>query len=232
MWASAHISLFLTLYSFKMKNKILVILLLVYLFPDAARSQSKYELNGGVSISNTNRYSNSHQDVNVNPNGSPDYALRYHLGIQRKLLHFSNFNFQIGLGIANRGSKNTEWLIYPIDTILDLNLIYFQAPVNFNFRLLNEKEYYFTLGLTPSYLLFRYDNITDELSDASANPTLIPWQLEYKLGIRFPVVKKLDGMLSFNRNLTSYRRERSFNVPTWKAGSYNYTFDLTLIYKL
>lgn len=215
-----------------MKNKIFVPILIFYLFTYTAQSQSKYEFFGGISIANTNRYGNSHQDVNVNPHGSPDYALRYHLGAQIKLLDFSNFNFQLGLGIANRGSTNTEWQIYPIDTILDLNLIYLQAPVNFNFKLLKGKEYYFTLGLTPSYLLLRYDNISNELSDAPANPTLIPWQLEYKLGIRFPVIKKLDGMLSFNRNLTSYRRERSFNVPTWESGSYNYTFDLTLIYKL
>lgn len=215
-----------------MKNKALVFFVLFFIFVGSTLAQSKYEFYGGVSISNTNRYTNNHQAVNINPNGSPDYTLRYHLGVQRKFFEFSNINFQLGFGIANRGSKNNEWQIYPIDTILDLNLIYLQAPINLNFKLLNGKEFYFVAGITPSYLLFKYDNIANELSDASANLTLVPWQVEYKLGVRLPIIKNVDGMLSFNRSITSFERIRQFNVPTWTVGAYHHTFDLTLIYKL
>lgn len=215
-----------------MKNKVIIFIVLLFLIVGSTFAQSKYEIYGGVSISNTNRYTNNHQAVNINPQGSPDYTLRYHLGIQRKLFEFSNLNFQLGLGVASRGCKNYGWQILPIDTILDLNLIYIQAPINLNLRLLNGKEYYFIAGLTPSYLLFRYDNIERKLTTPFVKPSLILWQLEYKLGIRFPVINKLEGQICFNKSITRFLRERSFNVPTWKDASYHHTFDITLIYKI
>ena len=207
-------------------------MILFFLIVGSALAQSKYEIYGGVSISNTDHYTNNHQSVNINPQGSPDYALRYHLGIQRKFFEFTNLNFQLGLGVASRGCKNYGWQILPVDTIIDLHLIYLQSPININLRLLDKKEYYFIAGITPSYLLFKYDNMEYKLTTAALNPTLIPWQLEYKLGIRFPIIKKIEGKICFNKNIYSYRRERSFNVPTWKDASYHHTFDLTLIYKI
>ncbi|KXK21570.1 MAG: hypothetical protein LC127_18020 [Chitinophagales bacterium] len=215
-----------------MKNKVVILIVLLFLIVGSTFAQSKYEIYGGVSISNTNRYDNNHQAVNINPQGSPDYTLRFHVGIQRKFFEFSNVNFQLGLGIASRGCKNYLWQILPIDTIIDLHLIYLQAPINLNLRLLNGKEYYFIAGLTPSYLLFNYDNMARELSTAAVNPTLIPWQLEYKLGIRFPIINNLEGKISFNKSLTSIKRIRQFNTPTWTASTYHHTFDLTLIYKI
>ncbi len=214
-----------------MINRLITFLILLFGISVYSSAQSKYELFGGVSISNTGTYTNGNQHVNINPDGSPDYAMRYHIGIQRSIVEFSNLKVQLGFSVANRGSKNTYWIIWPRDTLEDVNLIYIQTPINFNFRLLNNKEYYFVFGLTPSYLLLKYDNIEKELS--TPNTALeVPWQLEYKLGIKMPIYKNIQGMASFNRSLFSFNKRSIFNRPTWKVTELHHTFDLTLIYKI
>lgn len=194
--------------------------------------QSKLEYYGGISLCNTNLYVNNHQRVGGVPPGSPFYVALPHIGINRTMLEKDNYFLQAGLSLAGRGAKDFQHVIYPLDTIQQSRLIYIYSPISFNYRLIPGKRIYFIIGLNPGLKLWQ--NKDAWYPEREPLPPFFGrnFQLDYHLGIRIPLYNHFHSKFSFTRGILSASEKIGTNVDYLVSTIFNYSFDITLIYKL
>lgn len=211
-----------------MKYKVIIILLFGFRF---SFCQSGIQLYGGLSICNTNQYTNEHQGVLGSPPGGPKHWLTFHGGIQKKIFNFKKIGLLSGLGFSYRGANNYTHVIWPVDTIVDLRMLYAQLPIILQFPLLNDKPLFFEIGITPSFILWQKKYFYTSQDPSYIEPTAHFFQLEYHCGIRVPIYNKISGKASFNRSVFEISKQGT-NVEYLKPRSIHYSFDLSIFYKL
>lgn len=211
-----------------MKYLTLLLFLIIGLAANA-QFRGKTEIYAGVSYSNINPQMNGHQVVRFHPVNGPNFRPLPHLGVSWEFLKYEPVNLQIGLSLAGRGAKNEAHVVAPIDTISEAILLYIHMPITFNFRLLDNKDIFFSAGLLPGYLLGQSEPYKD--AGLPVFVTAYPFQLDFHLGVRAGLSEKFATRVSFTRGFFSIDHVTS-NFNYLKDTKINISFDLSLIYRL
>ena len=212
-------------------QKLIIILLLhgvtVILF-----SQKNIELYGGLSYTNINDVLNGQQRVRIYPVNAPNYLLNFHFGLDKNIFEKNRFGLSLGLGFYNKGSSDFGNIIFPVDTIVKHQLSYLQTPIRLRCKLLKEREISIELGVLPAYLLRQsaYD-LDHDGESTPVFPTAEKFQLDYSIGLRIPIFKRLHGRIVYSQGILSVDKAE-INVPAFYVKSFNHSFDLSIIYKL
>jgi len=189
-------------------------------------SQSGWEVYAGYSRSNLNDYLLGQNRVFIYPINSPNYLNTFHFGVNKTLLQKHNHYFQIGLGIFGRGSKDYSHIIFPVDTVIVHQLYYAALPIQANLKLLNSKDVFFTLGMSPSYLL-----IQTKFDGLRIFPKANYFQMDYNLGFRAKIYDNFDLKVCYSQGLINVSN-RDSSVEYLKTKILNHSFDFSIIYKL
>lgn len=209
-----------------MRYKFTLIPFLLLFFCITMKGQNTWEIFAGYSKSNINDHLNGQNQVFNYPINSPNYLNTFHFGVANNFLKKDRYFLQVGLGFYGKGSKDFAHIIYPVDTVIEHHLYYLGLPVTANIKLLKSKKIYFSFGLIPGYLLKQ-----SKLYNVRIFPTANYFQLDYKLGVRFNLIKKIDISTYYTQGLRKVSNSE-FDVPNLNSRTINHSFDITLIYKL
>lgn len=210
--------------------KILLISVYFVIFQNLIFSQSNFELCVGGGSSNVLKYRNSEQVVEAVPSNSPNYLLTKHFGAHYNIKLGMNFRLKLGLNYFERGSSDYEWIVIPIDTFIDHEAAYLGMPIEIQYRLLSQKDFYFTIGVVPAKIVKNKINI--EIGPDifyEAFQFIKKYHLFYELGFRFPVYKNFHGQMLFSRSVNSFTKQPE-DLP-FERRNFHISYDLNLIYK-
>ncbi len=210
--------------------KYLLISLIIFLGVLLTYGQSKFEVYAGIGYSNILKYQGSAQTFGLLPYGAPNYRVTYNGGINFELYSNYYFNLKIGLGYYQRGSSD---FISLGKSNLAPQLGYIRFPININYKLLNDKHFYFSGGIAPGILVKNYSKVIDFNAFTAAKK----FQIDYELGIIFPVYKHFNCKITFAKGILPIDDPDSgisFRFPNYPPGllrNINISYDLNLIYK-
>ncbi|MEZ4907820.1 MAG: outer membrane beta-barrel protein [Saprospiraceae bacterium] len=224
--------------------KLIITLTTIVVFQISLSAQdSKWEAFAGCGYSNINRYSKDIQALHIFPAGAPNFLLTFHGGVSYHFYENRIYKLNIGLGFFTRGSSD-YWVEFDYNNnplIIPHRIGYIRMPINFNYRLLREKNYFFSIGITPAYLVWNEFPKHIFNSPSGKDPVFssaIPFQLEYEIGFAFPILKfkHFSGKFNYTRAITSLDTKGVDNVLSTKndkfiTANYNLSFDLTIFYK-
>ncbi|MEZ4907823.1 MAG: outer membrane beta-barrel protein [Saprospiraceae bacterium] len=224
-----------------MKKIILFISFLILSFSNIYSQCTKWEIFGGIGFSNIMVYDNDIQALYIYPPGAPNFLLTFHGGVNYNIIENKYCKVSTGLGFFTRGSSDfvleyneTEGIIVPH------RIGYIRLPINFNYRLLKEKNYYFFIGITPAYLIWNNFPQYVHNFESGKDPVFeyaIPFQFEYELGFLFPILKynHFFGKCSYSKGITTLDEKSGSvigpNLQPTVLSKYNISFDLSLFYK-
>jgi hypothetical protein len=200
----------------------------------ALSGQAKWEISGGVGICNINQMRNSLQAVNSYPTNSPYYDVKPFLHFHRLVLHKTPISVQVGIGAGFKSAKDIYHIVYPIDTVASALLLYLQTPIVINYQLIHSKKMYAFAGLTPAYFLWQPSALPPSIGYIEVFPTRRKFQLDYNIGIRIDLTKKLATKLCFSQGLITIADSETVGPAAvyLKTRYLSHSFDASIIYKL
>ncbi len=213
-----------------MLKKTIFIILFFEVFQLSA--QKPWNLYAGISYTNVLDKLNDAQVVYYRNKNAPNYLVNFHLGINKQLIHSKRLNFLIGLGIYGAGAKDGPFILSQ-DNVNNTNRFYYlKMPFTLEYRILKSKDFFLKASLLPSNLLFRVEACNDDGYCRLGFGTYGFYQLDYNIGLGFPIYKKLSGSVDFTRDFISNNLGSIQDIEGLFEKHIHIAFNSTLYYRL